>query len=931
MRRCTGLVRGSVLKKRNGGMRCRGRKYVCYSTSAQEQQGLWTESERRNVNGQPNVYSLVNAYRQHGHLESRLDPLNLQQKGVSHNVLNPEFYGITTQQLDQEVNLEGIFYGQKSPSKLKDSIETLKQIYTSQLGADFSHLPLDEYLWFAKQVETHFTQPTSPQQKQRIHELLTKSEVFDHFMHTRYRTTKRYGLEGCESMMPCMDTIFRQAASKHGVEDIVIGMPHRGRLNFLYGILNYPAQDIFRKAKGGNETPDDANKLNPLEHAPEAGNGDVMSHIAHSVDLDYEGKSLHVSLIHNPSHLEAANPVAAGKTRAKIDGGSKALCITVHGDAAFTGQGVVMETLILSQLEQYKIGGTIHVIVNNQVGFTAEASQGRSSRYASDIAKLINAPTLHVHADSPEAVVKATEIAVEYQQRFKKDVVIDIIGYRRHGHNELDEPSFTQPLMYQIIRDKTPTVVTQYTEQLVTKEQILTEEKVKALQGKFFNELDEQYKAAQTKTDGPGISWLKNKWSGMKEADDMIEVVETGVELNVLKDIAAVSVNVEQDKVVAHPRLSKGFIGSRKEAIQGGQKIDWPTSEALAFGSLMAEGHNVRLSGQDVGRGTFSHRHVKIIDQNTGKRNILLNQMKGLNSNKKGQLTIADSPLSEFGVMGYEYGYSIEDPSNLVIWEAQFGDFGNGAQIIIDQFLSSGETKWWRQTGLTLALPHGYDGAGPEHSSCRMERFLQLCDGDSVHPNRSSNKLTNMQVVYPSTPANYFHLIRRQLKRSFRKPLVIVGPKTMLRDENVVSKLEDFAPGTSFKPILTEEGIHNASRIIFCTGKIYYELVKYREDRGIKDTIIVRIEELSPFPYGALEEELGGEKYRGVGSYVWCQEEPQNAGAWSWVKPRFEALLGTTTQVQFVGRPPAASSAVGFAAAHKAQQKALIEQAFSVY
>jgi len=711
--------------------------------------------------------------------------------------------------------------------------------------------------------------------------------------------------------MTCMDAIFRKAVDNF--EEAVIAMPHRGRLNLLTGILRYPASKIFAKVSGFNDFPTVAGAVRP-------GTGDVLSHIAQSVDLDYNGKSIHVSLIHNPSHLEAANPVAQGKVRAKQDlgkGAKQALCIMVHGDAAMTAQGVVPETLTLSQLPEYGVGGSLHVVVNNQIGFTTDWHKGRSSWYCTDILRSIHAPAIHVNADDPEAVFIATQLAMDYLTTFRKDIIVDLHGYRRHGHNELDEPSFTQPLMYEKIRTR-PTIAKLYAEKIM-KEQLLTEEEIKLIKDSAREVLDKEF--AESQTAQSTVDTMNGKWSKMTAPQDMTKPVDTGYPEEGLIKVGLASVDTK-GKVV-HSRLTNYFSKPRQTKLEAKTGIDWATAEALAFGSLLLEQYNVRLSGQDVGRGTFSHRHVTLTDQKTNERIIPLNMM----SANQGKLHVADSPLSEFAVMGFEYGYSIEDPSTLVLWEAQFGDFSNGAQIIIDQFLSSGEDKWWRQSGLTLLLPHGFDGAGPEHSSCRIERYLQLCDGDRLNPEDISNKVPNMQVIYPTTPANYFHALRRQMKRSFRKPMVVVGPKTLLRHPQAVSSLSEMATGTSFKPVLPDRTVSPAKvrRVVICSGKVYYDLVKQRDDKKIDDIAIIRVEELSPFPYRALAEELG--KYNNADSFRWTQEEPQNAGMWEYVAPRFARL--SVPALKFVGRPPAAAPAVGLGSIHAQQNKAILEGTFS--
>ncbi|KAL6070972.1 DHTK1 dehydrogenase [Balamuthia mandrillaris] len=721
-------------------------------------------------------------------------------------------------------------------------------------------------------------------------------------------------------MVPCLDTIFSSATQQADVKDIVISMPHRGRLNFLVGPLKYPAGHIFRKIKGLSEAPEQTSNYK--------GTGDVLSHIGQSVDLEYGGKKVHVSLIHNPSHLEAANPVAMGKARAKLEHNadpSSALCIMIHGDAAFPAQGVVAETFLLSQLADFTVGGAVHVVVNNQVGFTTEPHKGRSSRYCSDIGKMVNTPALHVNAEDPESVVLAASIATAYRNKFKKDIILDLIGYRRYGHNELDEPSFTQPTMYSHIRSR-PSVVKNYAERLIS-DNVIRSEDVQSGKDAINKEFEQEY--AVSDKEMPGLTWLEGKWKACKEASDMTASVDTGVSTDVLLEVGESSINTHGKNI--HSRLQNHYCKPRKTKLESQGKIDWATAEALAVGSLLLQDYNVRFCGQDVGRGTFSHRHFRLVDQKTDEFVIPLNHIR---PTQQGRLSVVDSPLSELAVMGFEYGYSLEDPKTLPIWEAQFGDFSNTAQVTIDQFISSSEEKWWRQTGMVLLLPHGFDGAGPEHSSCRMERYLQACNtADSVEQEQEHNRVVNMSVVYPSTPANYFHLLRRQMVREYRKPLVVVGPKTMLRHPAVVSELADMAPGTHFLPVLPDTFVDpsQVEKVIFCTGKLYYDLAKERESKGLKDTALVRVEEFSPFPYHLLSQQI--QSFGNARSFKWVQEEPQNMGAWSYVRPRLNSLLARESKAEaelsYVGRPPAGAPAVGISALHKQQVSHIMEKCFA--
>eukprot|EP01087_Luapelamoeba_hula_P009178 TRINITY_DN2357_c0_g1_i1.p1 TRINITY_DN2357_c0_g1~~TRINITY_DN2357_c0_g1_i1.p1 ORF type:complete len:945 (+),score=124.00 TRINITY_DN2357_c0_g1_i1:33-2867(+) len=864
----------------------------------------------------------INAFREYGHYAADLDPLKMRVKDIG-NVLDPAQYGLDKVPKDKRFPLAGLLYcgDDKAEATLPEITEMLKTLYCSTTGIEFTHLETpEEREWFARNYEANaLATPTnkktsasgvaaaalSTTEQKRVMNLLQTAEVFDHFVHTKFASTKRYGLEGCEAMMPCMDTIFATAA-KHDVQSAVISMPHRGRLNFLTGMLQYPASNVFSKIQGHSDAPDPS--------VYKAGTGDVLSHIAQSVDLSYENKKLHVSLIHNPSHLEATNSVAMGKARAKIEDESSnnpksSLCIMVHGDAAMAAQGVVTETLAMSLLKDYTVGGAVHVVVNNQLGFTAEAHKGRSSWYCTDIGKMVNAPSIHINAEDPEAVVRATRLAMEYRQKFGKDVFIDLVGYRRHGHNEMDEPAFTQPKMYQNIRAR-KSMPAAYTEKLV-QEGVVSAEDVKKTKDELRQHLDSEFN--NSKSPRPGVDVFSGKWKGMKEPHDLTAQVKTGVPEATLKKVGLAS--VDSHGFEAHSRLTRFFMNSRKERIEAGDQLDWATAESLAFGSLLLDGHNVRISGQDVGRGTFSHRHVRLVDQQGKGEVIPLNKI----APKQGTLHVADSLLSEFAVMGFEYGYSLENPNNLCIWEAQFGDFFNGAQIAIDTFITSGEDKWWRESGLTLLLPHGYDGAGPEHSSCRFERFLQNCTGDLHNRHDEQNLKPNMQVAYPTTPANYFHLLRRQMKRDYRKPLVVVAPKIMIRLPEAVSTLKDMTPDTHFQPVLYDDSdADSVTQVLFCTGKIYYELLKDRQKKQINDTAIVRLEELSPFPYAQVEEAL--DKYRNAREYKWVQEEPQNMGAWTFVYPRFASMLSSNPlPIGYVGRNTAAAPACGLPAMHKAE------------
>eukprot|EP01112_Ceratiomyxa_fruticulosa_P018161 TRINITY_DN5768_c0_g2_i1.p1 TRINITY_DN5768_c0_g2~~TRINITY_DN5768_c0_g2_i1.p1 ORF type:complete len:752 (-),score=169.46 TRINITY_DN5768_c0_g2_i1:65-2320(-) len=750
-------------------------------------------------------------------------------------------------------------------------------------------------------------------------------------MQKRFPAVKRYGLEGNESMMPGLDTIFSESAQS-GVKEVVIGMPHRGRLNLLVGMLEYPAAHLIWKVKGNSELPQGT-----------LGIGDVLSHIGQSSDLTFNQNKLHVTLLQNPSHLEAVDPVVMGKIRAKQQDnkedtrGSSAMCVMLHGDASVTGQGIVTETLSLSKLPGFTTGGTIHMIVNNQIGFTTTPRDGRATRYSGDVGKFINIPILHVNSDSPEDVVRVCKIAVQYRNQFKKDIVIDLIGYRRHGHNEVDEPAFTQPLMYSVIRSKA-TITTTFLKRL-QEEGVLAAGEGEAIAQAEHQRLDEEMKKTMTTSEYkyPPADHLKGKWTQLTQAKDITKSPQTGVDISILKNTATSSVTLPSNMSV-HARLQKSHLTARLEKLNAGNTIDWATAEAMSVGSLLLEGFNVRISGQDVGRGTFSQRHWELHNSQTGEIYVPLNHMQA----KQGKLEVVNSNLSELAVMGYEYGYSLESPNNLPIWEAQFGDFANGAQIIIDQFISSGESKWLRQTGLVLLLPHGYDGAGPEHSSSRIERFLQLCDGDVVqndvirafktgNPN-SVPTSPNMYVINPSTPANYFHALRRQLHRNFRKPLIVISPKVLLRHPQALSSLEDMQNGTSFLEVIgdstTSKAPQKVEKVTFCSGKIYYDLEQERSKLSDASSIaLVRVEELSPFPYSQIEQQIS--LYSNAKTFTWVQEEQENAGAWGYVQPRFNRLLSQHSHsIQYIGRPPLSASAIGVSSWHKKEVDILTQHFF---
>ncbi|EFA78789.1 oxoglutarate dehydrogenase [Heterostelium album PN500] len=863
------------------------------------------------------VVRLVNGFRLHGHLKATVDPLARLERKAS-PLLTLEHYGL--KESDVFKPTANVLKQLSSEKPLSGVIEYLNGVYCGDSTVQFEHIESEEEKqWLYDTYERIQNTKHTDEQKINILKQLVKSEVFDHFMQKKFPTTKRYGLEGNESMMVACDAVFSECA-KEGVENVVIGMPHRGRLNLLVQMCNYPAKDLFWKVKGNSELPPGV-----------IGIGDVLSHIGVSSDVKVDGGKVHVSLMQNPSHLEAVDPVCLGKTRAKQfytndQSRDRSVCLMLHGDAAFAGQGVVTETLSLSQLPGFTAGGAVHIVVNNQLGFTTIPLNGRSTRYSSDIGKFVGCPIILVNSQNPEAVDRVCRLAVEYRNQFKKDIIIDLIGWRKYGHNEVDEPSFTQPTMYTNIRKRTS--IPQLYAKMLAASNIYSAEQLaeftaaeqKALEDQLAltNVVDFNYSPADH---------LEGQWKGFVQSTRLATTQpETGVDKQTLLKIAEDSTKVPEDFTV-HQRLVRSFSNARQEKTKQGL-ADWATAEAMAVGSLMKQGYNVRISGQDVGRGTFSQRHWELYEQSTDRVYQPLN-----NAGLPGKLTVVNSNLSEFAVLCYEYGYSLESPKTLPIWEAQFGDFFNGAQIAIDQFVANSESKWLRQSGLTLLLPHGFDGAGPEHSSCKIERFLQQCDTEAVDVKNPEkvNKETNMYVINPSTPANYFHALRRQMIRNYRKPLIVVGPKVLLRHPACFSSFDEMTPGTSFQTVLPDpDTVANPSaieRVIFCSGKIFYDLQEERKKLGDTTTAIVRLEELSPFPYEGVEREL--QRYSNAKDFAWCQEEQQNAGAWSFVEPRFKQRFSETAQIRYIGREPLCASAIGVSSIHKQEVAKLMKDAFA--
>jgi 2-oxoglutarate dehydrogenase E1 component len=847
---------------------------------------------------------LIRTYRVRGHLAANLDPLGLVKRELPVE-LTPEFHGFSGAALDRPVYLCGALGFETAT--VREIVAVLQRNYCGAVGLEYMHInDLDERRFLqermeGKDAEINFT----PEGKQAILAKVIQAEQWEKFLARKYVGTKRFGLDGGESMVPALEAVIKYGG-QFGVREIVVGMAHRGRLNVLANVMSKPYRAIFSEFAGGAANPEDV-----------GGSGDVKYHLGTSSDREFDGIKVHMSLVPNPSHLEAVDPVVLGKVRAvqqargDIDG-TEVLPVLLHGDAAFAGQGIVAECFGFSGLPGYGTGGTIHFVINNQVGFTTSPQFGRSSPYPSDIAKSVQAPILHVNGDDPEAVTFACKLAIDYRQKFKRDIVIDMWCYRRFGHNEGDEPSFTQPLMYAAIREHPP-ISAVYGQRLV-RQGVIDQAWVDRQVGEFNELLEGEFEAARSYLPNKA-DWFEGRWSGLGMPDTPETErrnVSTAVDEKRLRAIGDTLTTVPADLNI-HKTLAR-IIEAKREMFATDAGFDWATAEALAFGSLVSEGHGVRLSGQDSGRGTFSQRHSVWVDQATGAKYIPLTKVPG------GRFEVRDSPLSEFGVLGFEYGYSIADPRTLVLWEAQFGDFANGAQVIIDQFIASGEAKWLRASGLVLLLPHGYEGQGPEHSSARLERYLQLCAED------------NMQVANCTTPANYFHILRRQMHRDFRKPLVIVTPKSLLRHKMAVSGLGDFTGDSHFRRILSDPSAPadgDVKRLVLCSGKVAYDLIEARDKAGDRNTAVVRLEQLYPFPSEPLVDRL--KRMTNLQDVVWAQEEPKNNGAWFFAQPRIEkCLVEAQCAVQrpvYAGRKASASPATGLAKRHAAEQAALIAEA----
>ncbi len=840
---------------------------------------------------------LIRAYRIAGHLKADLDPLNLTEKKYIPD-LDPKTYGLTDTELEKEVFVDGVFG--INEIRLDELIKILEKYYCGKIGIQFMHIQDKEQRdWIMDKIENIKPEEIfTDKGKKAILERLTAAEFFETFLDKKYTGTKRFGLEGGESLIPALEQILKYGG-KNGIEEVVLGMPHRGRLNVLANFMGKPFSAIFSEFQGNASNPDDVQ-----------GSGDVKYHLGTSSDRVFENINVHLSLTANPSHLEAVNPVVVGKVRAKQDQKNdvdrkKVVGLLMHGDAAFSGQGLVPETLDLSGLKGYKTGGTIHFIVNNQIGFTTSPTFSRSGPYCSDVALMVEAPIFHVNGDDPEAVVYAARIATEFRQKFNKDVVIDMFCYRRQGHNESDEPAFTQPLMYEKIRSH-PTTREIYASKLID-EKVLDRSEVDNLWEEWSEKLEQDLEIGKNYKPNKA-DWLEGSWTGFESKGIVKPNIITGLPIKTLKDFGTRLSEIPEDFEVN--RKVQRVLQKRLKTVSEGKDIDWSCAEALAFASLLDQGINVRLSGQDCGRGTFSQRHAILVDQKSEEKFSTLN-----NFLKRGsRVEIVDSPLSEAAVLGFEYGYTLADPNTLVLWEAQFGDFANGAQLIIDQFIVSGESKWLRMSGVTILLPHGYEGQGPEHSSARIERYLQMAAED------------NIQVVNCTTPANYFHVLRRQMLRKFRKPLIIFTPKSLLRKKEAVSKLDDMGENKKFKKIIVDGENKNIKKVVFCSGKIFYDIREKFNNEQLSTTLIIRIEQLYPFPHDLLLEELTKCKNA---NFFWCQEEPKNMGAWYFIQPLINKLLNDTKaknqSLKYVGRKESASTATGLFKKHLKEQNEIIE------
>mmetsp|Transcript_33214 Transcript_33214/g.53481 ORF Transcript_33214/g.53481 Transcript_33214/m.53481 type:complete len:976 (+) Transcript_33214:304-3231(+) len=917
-----------------------------------------------------NLIHLVRAFQTVGHLTCDLDPLGILKKQQLPD-LDFRTYGFTEADLDRKFDLSGFenrelagLLGFQHPITLRELIETLENAYCGTIGVEYMHIGDRGKCNFIRErfeKKNAVKEGLSVEERKQVLERLSFACLFESFLKTKWNTAKRFGLEGCESFIPGMKSLIDRA-TEGGVENVVIGMPHRGRLNVIANVVRKDLFKIFLQFKGLNVDSEQVFKMLQEDYGI---SGDVKYHLGMTYQREYpDGRKVELSLAANPSHLEAVDPIVVGKSRAKQyyhgdEDGKKTLPILIHGDAAFCGQGVVYETMHMSHLPEYKTGGCVHVVVNNQIGFTTDPYMSRSTRYCTDLGKAFDCPIFHVNADDPEAVAYVFKVAAEYRQEYQSDVIIDIVGYRRNGHNEMDQPLFTQPEMYQIIKN-TPSVLDKYSKVAIAEglcDQAHIDDVKKMVTSIYEDEFAKSMQPGASDVDMDN-EWVDSKWEGTTAIGTFSKRQPTRVDADVLKEIGQ-KIFSPPETFTPH-RTIKNILKQKLEMINTGKSLDWACGELLAYGSLLLEGKHVRLSGQDSQRGTFSHRHAVLHDQKapfdtwTGLNELDSLKPIGADNDKIAKATVANSSLSEFGIMGFELGYSLEDPNALVIWEAQFGDFSNGSQIIIDQFLSCGENKWNRQCGLTLLLPHGYDGAGPEHSSCRIERFLQLSDEDPdsipVHSGKEQSmaiQKNNWQVCNVTTPAQFFHLLRRQVHRGFRKPLVVASPKSMLKDDLVRSDIEDFSGENAYfhrlipevDPEVNATPDSKIRKVIFCVGKIYYELASQRKKSDINDVAIVRIEQITPFPFDRVEEIY--QQYPNA-ELVFCQEEPKNMGTWYFCDDRiYTAIRKVRTlrgdpvdsepelRCKYVGRGTMASPAVGYGSVHNLEQADIIARALA--
>jgi len=861
---------------------------------------------------------MIRAYRMRGHLRANLDPLGISTPEGDASELDPATYGFTEADYDRPIFLD--FVLGLETGTIREILSIVKRTYCADIGVQYMHIsdPAQK-AWLQERIEGRDKEINFTKEgKIAILKKLIETEGFEKFLHKRFPGTKRFGLDGGEALVPALEQIIKRGGAL-GVKDIVIGMPHRGRLNTLAAVMAKPYKVIFHEFQGGTSLPSDVE-----------GSGDVKYHMGASSDRAFDGNSVHLSLTANPSHLEIVNPVVLGKARAKQAfalrenseaGRGHVLPLLMHGDAAFAGQGVVSECFAISGVKGYRTGGTIHFIVNNQIGFTTAPKYSRSSPYPSDVALMVEAPIFHVNGDDPEAVTYVAKVATEFRQKFLRDVVVDMFCYRRFGHNEGDDPTMTSPLMYAKIKDH-PTTREIYSRRLVA-EGVITQADLDGWIAEFEQFLDDEFEAGKVYKANKA-DWLDGAWAGLALPESDERRGDTSVPLQKLLDLGARITSIPE-RIDVHKNV-KRVIENRRHAIESGEGLDWATGEHLAMASLLDEGFPVRLAGQDSVRGTFTQRHCDIIDQSTEEHYTPLSHLRP----GQAHFEVIDSPLSEEAVLGFEYGFSLADPKTLVLWEGQFGDFANGAQVVIDQFISSGERKWLRMSGLTLLLPHGYEGQGPEHSSARLERFLQLCAED------------NMQVVNCSTPANYFHVLRRQMRREFRKPLVVMTPKSLLRHKKATSRITDMAEGSSFHRVLHDDAERKVNtaielvapekirRVVLCSGKVYYDLLEAREEKAINDVYLMRLEQFYPWPVKSLSTELA--RFPNA-ELVWCQEEPKNMGGWTFVDPWLELTLDRlkirAKRARYVGRPASASTAAGQMSRHQKELAAFLADAFA--